>query len=259
MIVAGVDIGSRTAKALIMDDSRVVSWSYLLTGPDGEETGRKVLDEALRKGNLSFERLQRVVATGYGRLNVPFAHRHVTEISCIARGAYWLFPDVRTIVDVGGQDCKTIRCNSQGKITSFLMNDKCAAGTGRYLERIATTLALPLEEIGHCSLQGTEAEDISISSYCTVFAQIDVLRMLRQGKRPYDILAVASRAITKRVVSMVQRLGVESALCLSGGVAKNIGIVERLEQSLGLKARIPSDALLVGAIGAALFAKDSCS
>lgn len=256
MIVAGVDIGSRTAKALIMDDSRIVSGSYLLTGPDSEETARKVLDEALRAGHLSFDRLQRVVATGYGRLNVPFA-KHVTEISCIARGAHWLLPDVRTIVDVGGQDCKVIRCDAQGKITDFLMNDKCAAGTGRYLERIATTLEVPLEEIGQRSLQGTEAKDISISSFCTVFAQNDVLLMLRQGKDPNDILAVASRAITSKLVSLVRRLGVASELCVSGGVAKNIGIVERLEQSLGLRARIPFDALLVGALGGALFAKDS--
>lgn len=256
LIVAGVDIGSLSAKAVIMEGNQISSWSILSTGPDSEGIARQVMDKALEDVGLSVKDIDYIVSTGYGRVNVTFAQRHVTEISCHAKGAAWLFPEARTVLDMGGQDCKAISCDGNGNVLNFVMNDKCAAGTGRFLERVAATFGLPLEEIGPMSLQLLEGP-VTISSTCAVFAEADMLLLLRQGKRVNDILAGACVAITKRIRSLLERVGVVEALVISGGIAKNIGVVTRLEESLGLKARIAPEPQIVGALGAALFATES--
>jgi predicted CoA-substrate-specific enzyme activase len=201
------------------------------------------------------EEIEYSVATGYGRVNVPFAQVTVTEISCHARGNHWFFPQVRTILDMGGQDCKAIRCDGNGRLTNFTMNDKCAAGTGRYLERVASSLGLGLEEIGPLSLQWVEGP-LPISSTCAVFAEGDIVSLQRAGKHPNDILAGATDAIVDRVIALLERVGIEEALCVSGGVAKNLGVVKRLEKKLNMKAHIAPEPQIVGALGAALFALD---
>ena len=257
-IVAGIDIGSSSAKALLLDNDRIVSSAIIRTSANITGIAREAVDLALRSRGLTLERVNYIVCTGYGRVNVPFAQKNLTEISCHARGSHWLFPEIRTILDMGGQDCKVIRCDNSGRVLRFLMNDKCAAGTGRYLERIARYLDVPLEEIGPRSRRPKKGPAM-IDTFCPVYAENDVLRLQRLGEHINDILAGAVDAVTERVMSLLQRLNVEEALSLSGGIAKNIGVVQRLEERLHLKVRIASDPQLVGALGAALFARDTLS
>ncbi len=255
MITAGVDIGSSSGKAIIIEDSKIISSSIIPTGPSSAETARMVMKKALGTNGLSMKDINYVVATGYGRINVPFAQKTITEISCHARGMIAVFPKARTILDMGGQDCKAIRCDEQGNVLNFLMNDKCAAGTGRYLERIATTLNIPLEDIGPLSLQTVEGP-APISSFCTVFAQGDVISLLRQGKHINDIIAGVCEALTERIQTLITRLRLVEDFSISGGIAKNIGIVKRLERNLGVKAYIAPEPQIMGALGAALFAQE---
>jgi predicted CoA-substrate-specific enzyme activase len=256
MIVGGIDIGSLSAKALILQDGQKIrGWSLVLTGPDPVESASRVMDMAREKAGIQASEIEYIVSTGYGRVNVPFAQRSITEISCHARGNHWLFPSVRTILDMGGQDCKSIKCDENGNITNFAMNDKCAAGTGRYLERVAATLNLQLDEIGEKSLQSI-GKPVPVTSTCVVFAEGDIIRLIREGKFVGDILAGTIDAIVERVIALLERVGIERDLCISGGVAKNIGVVRRLEKKLGLKAFIAHEPQIVGALGAALFASD---
>jgi predicted CoA-substrate-specific enzyme activase len=257
MIVAGIDIGSSSSKAVIMKDDRLLAWSIILTRPDTVEPAQEVMDKALSDAGLSPDRIEYIVSTGYGRVNVAIAQKNITEISCHALGSHWIFPEVHTILDMGGQDCKAINCDEQGKVTAFTMNDKCAAGTGRYLERIAKILRVPLEEIGPLSSQ-TTGEPVRIDSYCAVFAERDVQLLVRQGKHKNDILAGACEAITERICSMLARVEMREAFSISGGVAKNSGVVKRLEDRLGVVACIAQEPQIVGAIGAALFAGKLC-
>ena len=257
MIVAGIDIGSLSTKAVIMQDGKIVANSVCFTGTNAVLASSQALRQALDQlPNETKEfGLDYIVTTGYGRIAVPFSDSVVTEISCHARANQWLFPAVRTILDMGGQDCKIIKCDSQGKVVNFFMNDKCAAGTGRYLERIAKTVEIPLDEIGPRSLEiinGTE----SISSFCVLFAQRDVIMKLRDGRHPNDILAGACDAIVERIINLVHRVNLEKEFAISGGVAKNIGVVSRIEKKLGLEVLIAPNPQIMGAIGAALFAMD---
>jgi predicted CoA-substrate-specific enzyme activase len=257
VIVAGVDIGSLSSKALIMEDGNIRGWKIILTGPDSSESAVSVMNFALKECRLALEDVQYIVGTGYGRVNVPFAQTTITEISCHARGCHWMFPETRTILDMGGQDCKAIRCDEAGRVTNFVMNDKCAAGTGRYLERVAATVNMKLEEIGALSLKGSNP--LPISDFCAVFAESDVVKLMHDNQPIPDILAGAHEAIVKRIRSFMQRVGIEESLCISGGVAKNIGVVKRLEAQLSLKAKIAPEPQIIGALGAALFAADHLS
>jgi len=255
MIVAGVDIGSLTGKALILKDGSILAWSLIPTGYDSTETANRATSQALEKASLSLSQLDYTVSTGYGRVVVPFANKNITEISCHAKGASWFHPDVRTILDMGGQDCKAIRCDADGNVIGFAMNDKCAAGAGRYLEVIAELLGMPLEEIGKSSLELVSGA-IAISSTCTVFARSEILRYLRQGAHRNDVLAGAHEALATRVYGLLKKVGIEKELMFTGGIAKNIGVVSRLEKEMGLKALEPKyDTQIAGALGGALFAK----
>jgi len=256
VITAGVDIGSLTAKALILEDDRVVAWSLLPAGASSSIAAEKAMDSALEKTSLSLSDIDYTVSTGYGRLVVPFAQRNITEISCHARGVHWLFPKARTILDMGGQDCKAIRCDDSGKVTSFVMNDKCAAGAGRSMEVMARLLQLPLDDVGRLSLEIVEAE-VPVSSTCVVFAKSEALSHLRHGKHPNDILAGVCEALAARVHALLNRVGVESEFVISGGIAKNVGIVKRLADKTGLTPQIPDEPQIVGALGAALFARET--
>ena len=255
MKTAGVDIGSLTGKALILEDHNIMSWSLIPTNPDPNVTVKKAIDIALEKAHLSISDMDYVVSTGYGRLTVPFAQRNITEISCHAKGAHWFFPEVRTILDMGGQDCKAIRCDDTGKVTNFAMNDKCAAGAGRSMEVMADLLQLPLDDLGQLSLEIVEAE-VPISNTCVVFAKSEALSHLRRGKNKSDILAGVCEALATRVYSLMKRVGIESEFVISGGIAKNIGIVKRLTDKTGLTPRIAFEPQIVGALGAALFAQE---
>jgi len=223
------------------------------TGPEHRKLANRVMEEALKKAKLPFEDITYIVATGYGRINVPFADKQITEISCHARGVAYLLPEARTLVDIGGQDSKGIKLND-GRVVDFVMNDKCAAGTGRFLEVAAEELGIRLEDMGKLSLEARNP--VRISNTCTVFAAQEVVTKLSEGAALADIIAGLHEAIATRVYGMLRRLKVEREVALTGGGAKNIGLVRALEAKLGFAVQVPPEPLLTGAIGAALLGKD---
>jgi benzoyl-CoA reductase subunit A len=255
MITCGIDVGSLSAEAVLLEGETILSRSIVRTSHDSALTAREALEEALRTLSGNEHEIGFTVATGYGRVIVPFAQRNISEISCHARGAHFFFPSVRTILDMGGQDCKAIRCDDQGKVTTFLMNDKCAAGTGRSMEVIASLLQVPLEEIGPRSLR-FQGEPRKISNTCVVFAKSEVLSLTREGVPLEEILASLCDGVAERVNGLMRRVGMEEEFVISGGIAKNPGVVRRLEEKLGVKAHIAEEPQIVGAVGAALFARD---
>ena len=257
MYFAGVDIGSTMTKIVVMDGAgNICSRIVGPTGPEHRRLANEVLAQALEQANLSFGQIDYVVATGYGRVNVPFADRQITELTCHARGVASLFPTVRTAIDIGGQDAKGLKIKD-GKLVDFVMNDKCAAGTGRFLEVLADTLGLELDDLGGISLESTKK--VPISSTCTIFAQQEVIARISEGLPLEDIVAGLHNALAGRVARMVQRLRVEPDVVLTGGVAKNIGVVKAMKENLGYKILVPPDPLLTGAIGAAILGKEITS
>ena len=257
MYFAGVDIGSTMTKVVIINDEGKICSS--IVGPTGAEHRRlayKVMEEALKHANLSFDQISYVAATGYGRLNVPFADRQITELSCHAKGVSSLFPSVRIAIDIGGQDAKGMRIVN-GELVDFVMNDKCAAGTGRFLEVLSTALGIKLEDLGRISLRSVNK--VRITDVCTIFAQQEVVSYLSQGVPLEDIVAGLHDAIANRVVRMVRRLKIEPDVVLTGGVAKNIGVVKAVEENMGYKILVPENPLLTGAFGAAMLGKEIVS
>lgn len=254
MYFAGVDIGSTMTKVVVVDDDGEIRSRVI--GPTGAEHRRlanRVMEEALKEAGTTFGEIAYVVATGYGRFNVPFADRDITELTCHARGIASLFPGVRTAIDIGGQDAKGLKIND-GKLVDFVMNDKCAAGTGRFLEVIAETFGMTLEELGEVSLQSTKS--VEISSTCTVFAQQEVVSRLSEGTSIEDVLAGVHDSIAVRTLTMVRRLGIEPDVVFTGGVAMNVGVVRAIEERIGLKVFVPEQPLLTGALGASLLARE---
>ncbi len=256
MITAGVDIGSVGSKAAVMLDGELHSYAVMRTGGVSEDTAIKVTTWALDGTGIDTEKLNYVVGTGYGRVNVPFAKKTITEIACHARGAHYIYgPTVRTVLDIGGQDCKAIRCDEKGKVLSFLMNDKCAAGTGRGLEVFADLISVPIAELGKVSLS-VDQEPPPVSNTCVIFAKAESLALLRQGWPKEKVAAAYHAAMADRIVDLLTRVGVEKDFVITGGVTKNMGIVQRLERILKIKALEPKmDPILAGALGAGLFAK----
>ena len=252
---AGIDIGSLSAQAVILRGSEVVSYSNIIAGANRAETSNKVVDMALETRDLSREDLKYIVGTGYGRYQVPFANKNVTEITCHARGINYYFPNVRTLLDMGGQDCKAISCGERGQVMSFVMNEKCAAGTGRSIEVISKLLDIPLEEIGPRSLNIQETTPV-LSNTCVVFAKSEALQLIRKGIAVNSVLAAYCDALARRVLSLINRIGMKQEFAISGGIAKNIGVVKRIEEYLGVKANICDEPQIVGAVGAALIAQN---
>ena len=249
---AGVDIGSTMTKVVIVGD-RIEASLIGPTGPEHRKLANRVMEEALRQARLTFEDLTYIVATGYGRINVPFADRQITEITCHAKGLHSLLPSVKTVVDIGGQDSKGIKIQN-GKVMNFVMNDKCAAGTGRFLEIIADSLGVPLEKIGELSL--TAERIAAVSSTCTVFAEQEIISRLAGGEPIANLMAGIHDAVATRVYSLVKKLNVEPDIAVTGGGAKNIGLVRALESKFGQKLLVPPEPLITGALGAALMGKD---
>ncbi len=256
MIVAGIDIGSRAAKAVIMNDDSILSSAICDTGPESVKTSYLVVQQALDKTGLSLDDIQHIVATGYGRVLVPFANENISEISCHARGINWYFPTVRTILDMGGQDCKAISCDGGGQVTNFVMNDKCAGGTGRFLEMIAEVLNTPLTNMGELSLRSKTA--IPFNTVCAVFAKSDAIAYLKKGVPKSDILAGLHEAIADRSLKLLKRVSIKKDFSITGGIAKNSGMVAKLSEKVGLEPVLCEDPQIVGALGAALFAKERC-
>ena len=250
---AGIDVGSTMTKAVILNHG-VIASVIGPTGPEQRRLANRVMEEALKKAALSFEAITAVVSTGYGRINVPFADAQYTEITCHARGIASLFPRARTIIEVGGQDTKAIKIEATGKATDFVMNDKCAAGSGRFIEVIADALGIPLDDVGGVSLQSTQPA--RISNICTIWAQQEVAASLAQGIPIPDLLAGVHRSLAERIVTMVHRLRVEEAVVVTGGGAKNKGLLKVLSEQLGHEILVPEEPLLTGALGAALLGKE---
>jgi len=259
IVSGGVDVGAVSSKAALIVDGRLFAYSIARTGSSSPDSANKVMDWALEGTGMKLSDIQYVVGTGYGRVNVPFAKKTVTEISCHARGANYIWGStVRTILDMGGQDCKAIRCDQNGKVTAFLMNDRCAAGTGRGVEVIADLMSVPIEEIGPTSLN-VEKDPEPISTTCAVFAKSAAIALLRKGWSKEMVLAAYCSAMASRVAELLKRIGIERDFVITGGISKNIGIVKRLEYTIGIKA-LPAknefDPAIAGAIGAGLFAQD---
>jgi len=257
LVTAGVDIGSTSTQAVIMADGMLYAYSSIRTGADSPNSAIDAINTAIEGTGLSLPDIDYTVGTGYGRVNVPFADKTVTEITCHARGANFIYgSNVRTLLDMGGQDCKAIHCDETGKVTSFMMNDKCAAGTGRGMEVIANLLSVPIGEIGEISLR-VEEEPEPVSSICVIFAKTEVTRLMRAGWPLEKVLASYCRAMAIRVVRLLERNGIEKDFAITGGIAKNVGIVRRIENMLGIEAlKTESDPQIAGALGGALVAKD---
>jgi predicted CoA-substrate-specific enzyme activase len=253
MLAAGIDIGSLSTDVVIVDENRkIVSYAVVPTGARCQVAADQALGDAIGRAGCGQDALSMVVSTGYGRGIVNGAHKQVTEITCHAKGAHFLFPSTRTVIDIGGQDSKVIKINPDGSVADFAMNDKCAAGTGRFLEVMARTMQLELGEMGPRSLES--AEFIQVSSLCTVFAESEVVSLIAQGKAIEDILNGLHHAIADRVSSLVRRVGKDGEITMTGGVAKNIGVVTALERKLEAKFQISEEPQIVGALGGAIIA-----
>ena len=256
IVVGGCDIGSAAGKAVVMKDGEIASYAIVMSTTRPEVTARLAMDEAIKKADLaSIEDLACIVGTGYGRLKVPFAKENISEITCHARGAHWLGGTVRTVIDIGGQDCKVISVSSDGNVNDFVMNDKCAAGTGRFFEAMARVLGCGLEGLSHLPLQATQPA--KISNQCSVFAESEVITLVNEGVPLPDIVAGLNQSIAGRLASMVGRVGLVEQVALTGGCAKNLGLARALQDKLGVKViTLPSDPQIAGALGAALIARD---
>jgi len=257
LVTAGVDVGSVSSQAVIVVDGELYAFASRRTGSDSPESAKRAMDWALEGTGMTLDDIGFVVGTGYGRVNVPFSNKAVTEIACHARGANFMYgPSVRTVLDMGGQDCKVIRCDERGKVTAFAMNDKCAAGTGRGMEVFADLLAVSIEEVGELSLQ-VEEEPPPVSCTCVVFAKSEATGLLREGWPKSKVLASYCSAMSHRVSTLLEQVGVEEDFAITGGIAKNVGVVKRLENEIGVKAlKTTYDTQIAGGLGAALFAQN---
>jgi predicted CoA-substrate-specific enzyme activase len=257
MVVAGVDVGAVSAKSVILNGGKIVGSCTLPTGHDIPAIAAEVTEVALEMADLTMADLKFTIATGYGRKATPFADLAVTEIVCHAAGAHWVVPGTRTVIDIGGQDSKAIRVDENGRVVEFAMNDKCAAGTGRFLEVMARALNLAINEFAEISLLSTNP--CRISSVCTVFAESEVVS-LRAIKTPReDIVAGLHKAATNRVVTMAKPIGISDTVVFTGGVAKNKAMIKALEEEIGHKIVVPDDPQIIGALGAALIALKNAS
>ena len=258
IITAGVDVGSVSSQCAILTDGELFAYGNTRSGYNSRESATNVTNMALEAvPGMKMEDIQYIVGTGYGRVRVPFAHRAITEIACHARGANYMYgPKVRTVMDMGGQDLKAISVDEQGKVLNFIMNEKCAAGTGRGMEVIADLLKVPIQKVGEMSFQVDE-EPPPVSTTCVVFAKTEAIGLLKSGWSVPKVLAAYCSAMAHRIYSQVKAIDIKKEFVITGGSAKNIGIVRRLEKELGFEIYKDTtvDTQLAGAIGAALFGK----
>ena len=250
---AGIDVGSTQTKGIIINDKlEILARALTDTGAYVSKVAERCFEEALQTSGVKREDVAYVVGTGYGRYKVTFGDAQITEISCHARGATYLFPNTRTVIDMGGQDAKGIKTGEDGDVKDFVMNDKCAAGTGRFLANAAEALGMSMGEIGEISLKAKHP--VRLTTVCTVFVESDIMSYLAQNKKIEDILGGVHSAIAARTISLVRRVGIEPEVTFTGGVSKNIGMVRALEEKLGMKLNVSPDSHFVGALGASIFA-----
>jgi len=254
MIFAGLDIGSISTKVVLIDENKkLLFYELVRTGSNSKKAAEKCMQSVLEKAKISFNDIANLIATGYGRKIVPFKSQEVSEISCHAKAANFLFPDTKTVIDIGGQDSKAIRLDENGDAVDFNMNDKCAAGTGRFLEEMAKALDTTVENLGKLSLKSKK--NLVISSMCTVFAESEVVSLLAENEAREDIAKALHNAIADRVLSLAYKVKLANALTLTGGVIKNIGVLEAIKSKLpNLTIHIPDEPQITGALGAAIIA-----
>jgi (R)-2-hydroxyacyl-CoA dehydratese activating ATPase len=255
MLTIGIDVGSITTKAAVAEDDEVIADKVVFTGYNARMAGEQVFESIIGECGINRDSIDRIISTGYGRNSLEFADRAVTEITCHAAGAYYLDRGVRSVIDIGGQDSKAIAVSDTGSPMDFAMNDKCAAGTGRFLEVMARALEVDLEEFGDVSLKAQQPAPIS--SLCTVFAESEVISLIAKGEFRENIIAGIHEAIASRVVAMANRVGFNARVMMTGGVAKNTGVVKALEQKIGQKIHVSDKSQLTGAIGAAIIAQSA--
>jgi bzd-type benzoyl-CoA reductase Q subunit len=257
-LVAGVDVGSVSSQAVVLAGTDIYCYSNTRTGSNSPDSANNALNMALAETGIKQGDLQFVVGTGYGRVNIPMAKKAITEIACHARGANYMGgPTIKTILDMGGQDLKGIHCDERGKVTQFLMNDKCAAGTGRGMEVMAELLQIPIVDVGQMSLDVAE-EPPPVSSTCVIFAKSEAIGLLRSGWTKNMVLAAYCAAMAHRVVGLLERIGIEKDFTITGGISKNVGVTSRILKELSISDPIPlkPDAQIAGALGASCFARD---
>jgi (R)-2-hydroxyacyl-CoA dehydratese activating ATPase len=257
MIAAGIDIGSIMTKGALIDGDRLLAMRINFTGYNAEKAGQKIFEDLLEEAGIAQDDVGNIVATGYGRNQVPFADRVMTEIICHAAGAVFSLPGVRTVIDIGGQDSKVILVDDRGKVANFAMNDKCAAGTGRFLEVMARVLEVSLDDFGGMSQKALAPA--RISSTCTVFAESEVISLISKGESRENIIAGIHDSVAARVASLAGRVGCVEPVVMTGGVALNGGIVRAMEEKLRVSIQVLETAQLNGAIGAAVMAREKIS
>ncbi len=255
MITAGCDIGSLTAKAVILKDGKILAAEVIRAFSHPEQSALDVMKRAVEKAGISMEDIVRCIGTGYGRKHIPFVHSNESEIACHGRGAVWQVPSARTVVDIGGQDAKAIRIDEKGNVVRYVYNDKCASGTGRFLEIVADSLEIKLEEMGE--IAGRSKEKLTLSNQCVIFAETEIISLVSEGKDIPDIISALHQAVANRAASLARGIVIESDAVMTGGVAKNSGMFAALERALGVKLHAVPDPQINGALGAALFAMDS--
>jgi (R)-2-hydroxyacyl-CoA dehydratese activating ATPase len=253
MITVGIDVGSITAKAAVVRDGVVIADKLILTGYNARHAGENVFESIMKESGIDPSSVAKIISTGYGRNSVMIADKTVTEITCHAAGAHYLNPDVRSVIDIGGQDSKAIALDENGNVKDFAMNDKCAAGTGRFLEVMAKALEVDLDSFGSFSLNADQPS--KISSLCTVFAESEVISLISKGEKRENIIAGIHASIAARVAAMANRTGLRPPIMMTGGVARNIGVVKALEKKIAQQIEVSPQSQLTGAIGAALLAQ----
>jgi predicted CoA-substrate-specific enzyme activase len=252
MITIGIDIGSITAKGVVFSDGKILATQVIFTGYSVDSAGKRILEEVLEIAGIDRDNVDKIVSTGYGRKSVLFADKVITEITCHGAGAYYTNPEIRTVIDIGGQDSKALSIDQDGRVRDFAMNDKCAAGTGRFLEVMARALEADLDKFGEMSLLAKNPS--KISSLCTVFAESEVISLISKGETRENIMAGIHQSVAARVAALANRVGINEPVMMTGGVAKNIGLVKALENKLKVPIIVTDSAQENGAIGAAVLA-----
>lgn len=253
-ITVGIDLGSRLSKIVIVKNDKSIYHDINDTGVNPQKTAEQLLNEALRESDLNRAEIDGIFSTGYGRNIVPFADKRVSEISCHAKGVNYFFPNAKTVIDIGGQDSKAILLGNNGKVIDFVMNDKCAAGTGRFLEVAANILEITVEDLQKVSLQSKE--DIDINSTCVVFAESEIIGLIAAGKKSGDIVKAIHNSIARRIKNLLAQLSWQSPVIFTGGVAKNDGMIKAISKTLREEVLVPENSLITGALGAALLAAE---
>lgn len=257
MITAGCDVGSLTAKAVILKDGEMLASEVILSSAQPEKSAMEVMKRVVEKAGIKREDIEYCVGTGYGRKHIPFMNASESEIACHGRGAVWQVPSARTVIDIGGQDAKAIRVDEKGNVERYVYNDKCASGTGRFLEIIADALDIQLDEMGPLSCRSSEK--LTLSNQCVVFAETEIISLVSEGKEIADIISALHQAVANRAASMARGILVAPDAVMTGGVAKNSGMFSALEKALGVKLHGVKHPQINGAIGAAIFAADKIS